>query len=589
MIRGEEATVRPTRAAAPKRLEPEPIGALTWLLVGVALLPIVVAIVRVLTGPAAGFHATSDNSLNELLVRDVGRYPVLLGPYSRDGWSHPGPLFYYLSAIPYRLFGARSSAMLANALLINGVAIGATVTVAKRWGGLAFALPVVLLEGVLITTLPRGFLENPWNPFVTVLPFGAFLILAWAATCGDRWAYPVAVVVGTLCLQTHIGYASLVTAVLVWCGWRSWRDRATNGLVGWWWALATLGVLWFAPVFEQIVHSPGNLRTIVHYFRTTTEPAHSVTDGARVVAAQFNLVPDWLAGLRGVNAFTGQPAAFLSTPIPVLLVPFGIAVTVVVRAGDRRARRLVAVLLIPLGVGVVTLAQTVGPMYEYRLRWIWVLAGLCVAFTVAQAARMFGRRVTDNRVRPIIAACVTTTVVLGAFGVARITSYERPDASDTKTLSALSTAVLHRLPDRPGVVLLTAASFFSSTYLPGLVLVMERAGVRIKVENRRVSRVSFGDHRVYEREPLRARLLIATDGEIESVAARPGAHPIAYVSNVSRARRARSVRESNQLRARGATVYDPRMVELAKYLVADAVFSLPTSAGPNPARIHSQP
>ena len=248
-----------------------------------------------------------------------------------------------------------------------------------------------------------------------------------------------------------------------------------------------------------------------------------------------------------------------------------------------------AVLLIPLFVGVATLAQTVAPMYEYRLRWIWVLAGLCMAFTIAHAARMFGHRTTGNRVRTVIAASVTVAVVLGSFGVARITSYERPDVSGTKTLSTLSTAVLRQLPDRPGVVVLGAETFLTSKYLSGLFLVLEQAGVPVKIDNRNAFRVNFADHRVYEHEPPRARLLIASNREIETVAARPVARLIAYVSRFSRARRARALRTFNRLTARGVTGYDRRLAELSKALVATAVFSLPISAGPRRARTHSRP
>ncbi len=588
MIRGG-GIADAARAIVKEPLEPEPIGGLTWVLVAAALLPLAVALIRALTGSSSGFHATSDNAINELLVRDVGRHPILLGPYSRSEWSHPGPLFFYLSAIPYRLFGGRSSAMLATALLINGAAIGVTVAVAKRWGGLALALPVVLLNGLLITSLPLGFLQDPWNPFITVLPFGAFLMVAWAAACGDRWAFPVAAFIGSFCMQTHIGYASLVIAALAWCAWSAWRHRATDGLVGCWWALAVLGVVWSAPVFEQIIHDPGNIRTIVRYFRTTTEPTHSIADGARVIGAQFNLVPDWMVGLRDVNLFSGQPAGFISTPIPVLLIPFGVAIALAWRAHDRQARRFAAVLVISLGVGLVSLAQTVGSMYEYRLRWIWVLAGLCMAFTAAQAAQMFARRVPGNRVRLIIAACVTATIVLSAFGIARVTSYEPRDVGETTTLSALSAAVLRHLPDRPGVVLISARGFSSATYLPGLILVMERAGVRVKLENTPVKPRGFGDHRDYAREPLKARLQIESGAGIEAAAAGPDVHRIAYVSSISRARRARALREVSRLLARGVQRYEPRFVAVEKALVAVAVLSLPTPAGPNPAPNHKRP
>lgn len=586
MITDEGSAVTPSELPESARLEPEPVGALTWWLIAIVMAPLLIALIRVLTGLGTGFHAASDNALNELFVRDIGHHPVLLGPYSRDEWSHPGPLFYYVSAIPYRLFGANSTAMLADALLINGVAFGLMIAMAKRWGGLALSVPVVILSGVLISSLPSGFLEDPWNPYVTVLPFGAFLMVAWAATCGDRWAYPVGALLGAFCMQTHIGYAPLVLAMMAWCGWRAWRDRATDGLRGGWWSLAALGVVWLPPLFEQIVHDPGNLRTILHYFRTTTEPSHTIADGARVMAAQFNPVPDWIVGLRGVNPISGQPAAILTTPVPVLLIPFGLAVATALRSGDRRRRRLAAMLLIPLGVGVLALAQTVGSLYEYRLRWVWMLAGLCMAFTVGEIIRFAGHR-RRRGARPIVAISVVIALILAGLGIARTTSFEPPDVGETKILTALATAVERHLPHRRGVVILTFTSFTSASYLPGLTLTMERSGIAVRVDDVHVYRVSFGDHRVYNGEPIRARLLLAAGPDIEEVATRPGARLIAYVSHVPRDRRARALRAYRRLVARKVPSIDPRFAKVAKDLAADAVFSLPVSSDSNPTPVRS--
>ena len=265
----------------------------------------------------------------------------------------------------------------------------------------------------------------------------------------------------------------------------------------------------------------------------------------------------------------------------MLLIPFGVVVGLVVRSGDRRARRLVAVLVITLGVGIVTLAGTVGSMYEYRLRWTWVLAGLCIAVTIAHTARAVARRITGQHARPVIAVCVAGTFVLGAFGIARTTSYVRPDARDTKTLSALATAVLRELPKRPGVVLINATSFSSLTYLPGLIAIMERAGVSAQVDDKQVNRVSFGLHRVYTGGPLRVRLLIASGTDIDAVAARRGARRVAYVSRVVPSRRAQALREFHRLTEGGVGAFDSRFVAIGKDLLADAVFAFPTSAGPD--------
>ena len=49
---------------------------------------------------------SADQAWIELQIRDIGHDPVLLGPYSRFGWFHPGPILYYLLWLPYRITGS---------------------------------------------------------------------------------------------------------------------------------------------------------------------------------------------------------------------------------------------------------------------------------------------------------------------------------------------------------------------------------------------------------------------------------------------------------------------------------------------------
>ena len=554
--------------------EPEPIGRVTWLLIAITLVPIVFAIVRILTGIGGSFHATSDNALNELLVRDLGKHPILLGPYSREEWSHPGPLFYYLSWFPYRLFGSNSAAMLVDALLINGISVGVMIAIAKRWGGLALAVPLAIALGAVMVNLPGSFLEDPWNPFVTVLPFGAFLMAAWATTCGDRWAFPAAGFIGTFCMQTHIGYAALVIAVLAWCTWRAWRDRATFGLTALGWAAAVLALLWVLPVLEQLVRDPGNLRTAFEYFKHPTDKGHTLAEGLRVMAAQFTLTPDWIVGLRDVNPFSGQPAAILTTPIPLLFAPFVVAVGAAFRSRRRAPRQLAIVLIIPVVVGVFALSRTIGSMYEYRLRWVWVLAALCIAFTVATLVRTVRSHLTPRASTVGVAIGVLAAIALGSVGVANAAD---ADPVLSPGLTALGRQAIRHLPPAPGVVLVQATSFSSQGTLPGFILILERAGIRVKLDNIEVSKLQFGAHRMYADERIRARLVLADDTEIEEVASRRGAREIAYVSTVSRAARARAVLRLAQLKLEGKSDFAHERVRPLQTLRAQAVFAFPVA------------
>ena len=601
--RGERSAMKhyPTTAdrdtmPGPMRRSPrEPVGAVipepgpnrtdafTWVLVGLVLVPILVEIIRVLT-QFHGFHATGDNALNELAVRDLGRYAILLGPFSRSGWSHPGPLFYYLIWIPYRLFGSNSAAMLAGALLINAAALGIAIVVAQRWAGRALAVPVAVVCGLIVVHLPDGYLSSPWNPSVTALPFGAFLVVAWAATCGDRWALPAAVFIGTFCVQTHIGYAPLVIPVMLWCVWRALRDRRTplgaslgpRGLTALWWAIVVLALVWAPVVIEQLTRDPGNIRVIARYFRDSTDPIHSIRDGYRIIAAQFTINADWIVGRNPISIFNTEPDAMFASPVPVLLVPFMIALVWVAWRGTRVLQRLAAVLLIPLAFGVDALARTLGLMYDYRLRWVWALAALCMAFTVATFINWVRPRVNPRVVMATLTGAMALIIVLGTVGVAKATNADPVDLVRTRETTELSRQAVRNVPAGRGIVLLRATSFSTLTIVPGLTLMFERANIPVKIDEDADSRLALGRHRMYHGGPVRALLFVAEDGDIARIRATPGARQIAFVSDVSPPVRARAEREYAAMSERQRHEVSARLVLVLRRLHAIAIYSVPS-------------
>ena len=65
------------------------------LAVVLTVVPLIVSAVALLLGPG-DYVAIGDLAATELITRDVGRHAVELGPYSRDGWHHPGPALFYV-------------------------------------------------------------------------------------------------------------------------------------------------------------------------------------------------------------------------------------------------------------------------------------------------------------------------------------------------------------------------------------------------------------------------------------------------------------------------------------------------------------
>jgi hypothetical protein len=519
---------------------PSRFGWVTWALVAAVLVPLVVEAVHLLVD-AGDFHAISDNALNELVVRNMGRRIPLLGPFARNEWSHPGPIFYFAMWPAYHLFGRDSTAMLVGALLINGLALTTIVAIGRRWGGEALAIPFALAAALIVVRLPHGYLADPWNPSVTVLPFGAFLVLAWAAGCGDRWAFPVAALAGTFCMQSHVGYVSLVVPVLAWSAWRTWRrGRDTPGRARWT-PLATgllvLAVLWAPPLYQQLTGTPGNVGRIIAYFRNSPEPAHTLADGWRLVAAQFTVNADWITGARIVT--TVEPPAIHANPVPVLLLAFAVAVGYAQRIRGA-LRELSWVLVIAMVFGIIGLARTLGPMYDYRLRWIWVLAALCVGFTIAVAYRTVTALHTRTVGTVVRVATGVALVGLVAVGTANAVVSD-PNDGEVKRTEALARQMLAHLPPGRGVVILRAASYGGYIAFSGVMLRATDAGVPVQVEaDTDQARLTFGPARIHGDEPVRAIVVIATGDQIEAVRALPGVRRLAFVSGALGGRQGRT-------------------------------------------------
>jgi len=200
--------------------------------VALALVPLVASAVALIARVGDDYLPSADQAWIELQVRDIGRRSVLLGPYSRFGWFHPGPILYYLLWLPYRITGSSSLSLCFAALSVNAAALVGIALVAKRRGGLPLVLLTLFLTGLLMSSLGAQFFRDVWNPSITILPFVLLVLLAWSISCGEAWALPVGAGVGTFLVQTHVSYGlttvTVLAAGLVGAAITRWRRRGAD-------------------------------------------------------------------------------------------------------------------------------------------------------------------------------------------------------------------------------------------------------------------------------------------------------------------------------------------------------------------------
>lgn len=183
-----------------------------WVL---AFVPLLVLVVAIGVNFGSRYAPVDDIAGIEVHVRDVPAHLPLLGLYSRDRWSHPGPAMFYVLALPYRLSGDRSFSLHMAAVVINGLSLALMALIARRHGGTVAMLPTLVGGGVLIHSFGATTMSSPWNPELPVFPFGAVMFLSWAMLCGDAWALPVCAAVTTFCVQAHIGYTLLAAPIFL--------------------------------------------------------------------------------------------------------------------------------------------------------------------------------------------------------------------------------------------------------------------------------------------------------------------------------------------------------------------------------------
>lgn len=444
---------------------------------------LVVAFVRTIVGD---WHATGDQALIELRSFDVGgRHTPLIGPYSRYGWSHPGPALFYALAPVLRIFGGHDTGLLAGALAINALALAAMFAVVWRRRDTAAFVLVLLVATILVRAPGAVALFEPWNPYIIVLPLLAAAVCAWSAMRGSRWSLVATVALASFVTQSHIGAALPAAAItfvaLLWLGVDARRSAGDNRrrYVGSILRAFLAGfIVWLPPLVQAATSSGGNLREIWDFW-TASHPVTGFAHGARLVSPQFAVPAPWM----GAHERALLDGALLPSTnrFPVALLLLAVVTVIAIRRRDRDAVALCSLAWAFAVATFIAASRIVETPFPYVLRWAWV-AGALVWLAVGYAgSRALPARVASARVA-VLAAAVMATCVLGVFVVASAARTPLPVPVESHTLAEIrgpALAAMRRAPEP--IFVETGASLPVANVAAGLFLDASRAGLSVRV------------------------------------------------------------------------------------------------------------
>jgi hypothetical protein len=333
---------------------------------------------------------TGDTAVNALQIDNAKGVTEIYGNYSRFGFNHPGPAFFYVYAageyILHDWLGVVPTPHNAHSLASLVVQVGffaLALALLDIWIGSGAFLALALLGGLWHFSLAKGSFTSVWPPHVLLMPFLCFLTAACSVAAGRVRDLAIMVVAGGMLFHGHVAQPLFVGGLGLATGVIYWRSHVTAGTwIGWKpWARAHRGLLQFCAVWTGLILLPllvdllryggeSNLVTIIRRFLVNTQDGKSVLQSV----LYFLSFPTYFVDQE--NVFTELTGASYYFFVQHGLILAGWAVVLIGPA--ILARRWRDRLPAPMR----------GFLRAAYLLWI-LTAGLCVAWGLVQSGPMF--------------------------------------------------------------------------------------------------------------------------------------------------------------------------------------------------------
>jgi hypothetical protein len=389
----------------------------------------------------------ADNAVIAVRSLDVlSTHPPLLGQWS-SGPSQvlgvdvyaPGPLLYWLLALPARLPGAVWLELTMG--LVNVACVLGVVALAHRRGGRPLMFASALAVALMFGSVPAETLSDIWNPTVPLAPFTLLIFLCWSLACGEYRLLPVTALVASFVLQGHLAYVPATLSVLAvglgglaLSGQSLRRDPARRWVVA---ALAVALVCFSAPAIEQAIHRPGNVVRLAKA-AAADDPTLGYEMGLHTLVRAVGIPPWWLRDptipIERVGEVSNAPGAGSIASAAFVLA--GLVAVCVVGRRRRRPDLLAAGVLALLLCAAIVFASASTPRSSfagvgYTMRWMSP-AGMWVWLGLGWSAVVVLPRVRAPAWRPrralVSIACVGVVGAAGAFVAIRGEAREEPFA-----------------------------------------------------------------------------------------------------------------------------------------------------------------
>jgi hypothetical protein len=442
---------------------------------------------------AADATSTSDTAVIESYTLLASRGHLLLGPYSRFQWHHPGPLYFFWMVPFYALAGFRSAGLDAAALALNLVSLTLVVWVITRRAGNVLAISLCVTMAIFVSRSAE-VLTSPWNPHISVLPMMALIVTAADAVAGRWKMLPLVAALASLVGQTHVGLLASAVAVggvaVVSGGVAERPSESSAGLTGRTTLLTALVlvVFWILPLVDQFTGHPGNITRLWTFFVTESHPGQTFS-------AAFSAWGDMLSGLARPDFYVAhgwrlrESRVRWSEALAIVQI-IGLAASAAWAVRAHRRFELVLTLLLALAslLALGSATRIEGAIFDHEVFWISGLGSLNLAILFTLIARPFTERVFPSMMTSSIAprigwAVVVVGAIIGVRQLQEAVHHSNNPGIESEAASAVAADLQTYFRDRHIIRPLIRIDQDAWGMAAGVILRLQKANLPVAVED----------------------------------------------------------------------------------------------------------
>jgi hypothetical protein len=221
-----------------------------------------------------------DLALNALQIQRAKRFEELLGNYSRFGFHHPGPAFFYIFAAGefvlrdlLHLVPSALNAHVIALMFVNAVFLWATIRIVHAHCPSPLLPPAGILAAIVFVatvnrTVTNGALVSIWMPYVPLFCFLLYATACASVAAGRRSHMPIGAAAGMLLIHAHVAqylFVSVLGAAAVILCYRRTNRQVSAPKWPVYVSLVIVVLMGMPILVDAIINQPSNLSDIRRY------------------------------------------------------------------------------------------------------------------------------------------------------------------------------------------------------------------------------------------------------------------------------------------------------------------------------------